>query len=386
MAIYKYIDEKTGKTRYWLKGYVGIDPMTGKEKRVNRKGFTSEKQAELTLARLQLGLEEVKVKSLKLEDVYNDWLLSYEDDVKDSTLLKTKTLFRIHIMPFFGELYIDKIQTKHIQDWIDSKRKGLNCKPYKNYRVLHRYLSSIFDYAKGLKYVNDNPCNYTVLPKRDKKRTKRNNKIDIIWTKDELKSFLSFVEEELPFMWYVFFRLLAYTGMRRGEILALEWSDLDIKGKSLSITKSRKRIENKGTGTSKSVEVTGDTKTGNERVISLDETTLTLLKKWQLMQLKVYGRKNIIFNNTLGDYIILSTPIKRLNRIIKKHNLREIDIHRFRHIHTTMLILANPNEGSITSIMDRLGHADVETTLNIYAHIYKEQKIDVLENYIEYLG
>lgn len=165
--------------------------------------------------------------------------------------------------------------------------------------------------------------------------------------------------------------------MRRGEILALEWSDLDIKGKSLSISKSLKRTENG--------EVVGDTKTGQSRIISLDHETIRVLIFWRQLQLRIQGSQKIMFTNTTGGYMLLNHPLKTLNRIIDKHKLRPIDIHRFRHIHTTMLILSNPEENSIGAVKDRLGHADVTTTLNLYNHILKEQKVDILDKYIEYV-
>lgn len=369
MAIHSYIDEKTRKTRYWLKAYVGLDPLTGKEIRVNRKGYPSRKAAELELARLRLGISQVSTKRPKLGAVIEEWKAVYINTVKPSTYHSTESLLRVHIEPVMGDFFIDKIKVIHVQDWINKNAPNLV-----KYKEVIRYLSRIFDFAMSRNYCNLNPCKDVSFPKMIEKKKK---KVDIIWTKEELKYFLEIVRDNYPMKWYAFFRLLAYTGMRRGEILALNWNDLDIKGKTLSISKSLKRTT-KG-------EVIGDTKTGESRTITLDTQTIRALIFWRQLQLRAQGRQEIMFTNTKGDYMLLNHPLKTLNSIIKKYNLKPIDIHRFRHIHTTMLILSNPEENSIGAVKDRLGHADIKTTLNIYNHVLEEQKIELLDNYLDYV-
>lgn len=368
MAIKSYID-KDGKKKYKFNAYLGIDPLTGKEKRTNRKGFKSEAEAKRVLARLMAGVEDVKKSVPSFEDVYMDWLEIYEDTVKASTFVRTSDAFRVHILPNFGKYLIDKITVKHCQDWVNLKAKEIV-----KYKEYSRYLKKVFAFAISRGYRKDNPCDNLIYPKMIAKKSKE---IDVIWTKEELNSFLDIVEKEKTIKWYAFFRLLAFSGMRRGEILALEWKDIDFTSKTLAISKSRKRT-NLG-------EVTGDTKTGITRSITLDSETLKILLSWKKEQLKFLGRQKIIFTNSTGGYMLLNHPLKTLNAVIEKHKLRPIDIHRFRHIHTTMLILSNKSENSLGAIMERLGHTDIKTTMNIYNHIMKEEKEEVLNNYIEYL-
>ena len=369
MAIKSYIDSD-GKKKYKFNAYLGIDPLTGKEKRTNRKGFKSEAEAKRVLARIMAGTEILNTKEPSFKEVYKDWIEIYKNTVKESTLKRTEDIFKVHILPNFGEFLIDKITVKHCQDWVNYKAKEIV--KYKEYTS---YLKKIFSFSISRNYRNDNPCDNLIFPKMIAKRSKV---IDVIWTKEELNSFLDIVEKEKNIKWFAFFRLLAYTGMRRGEILALNWSDLDFKGKCLTISKSRKRTANG--------EVTGDTKTGFTRVISIDNETLRILNNWRIYQLKLEGRQPIMFTNTKCDYMLLNHPLKVLQSIINKHDLRAIDIHRFRHIHTSMLILSNKNEGSLGAIMERLGHTDIKTTMNIYNHIVKEEKEEVLTNYLEYLN
>ncbi|MDO4778498.1 MAG: site-specific integrase [Tissierellia bacterium] len=368
MAIKSYID-KDGKKKYKFNVYLGIDPLTGKKKYTNRKGFTSEKQAKIEISKLQLGLQEINKKQPTFKIVYRDWFEIYKDTVKASTLARTEDAFRVHIIPTFGEFLIDKVTIKHCQDWVNKKAKEIV-----KYKEYSNYLKKVFSFAISRGYRQHNPCDHLIYPKMIAKRSKD---INIIWTKDELKAFLDLVKKEKTLKWYAFFRLLAYTGIRRGEILALEWSDLDFKNKVLTISKSRKRTA-KG-------EVTGDTKTGSVRDVAIDAETLKILLEWRKKQLQIQGIQKIIFTNSKKTYILLNHPLKVLNSIIEKHNLRPIDIHRFRHIHTTMMILSNKSENSLGAIMERLGHTDIKTTMNIYNHIMDEEKEEILNNYLEYL-
>lgn len=317
-----------------------------------------------------------------INEIYEEWLPVYSTTVKQSTLHKTETLFRLHILPYFGDYIIDKMQTKHIDPWIAKYSKT-----HVNFKSYHNYLRDLINFAKPRYNLSDNPCDYTRFPTQGVKKVK---KVEAIWVKNQLKEFLEYIKNNESKKWYAFFRLLAYSGMRRGEILALEWSDLDFKNKTLSISKSRKRVGTKNLkdykGSAKSIEVTGNTKTGDDRVITLDVETMKILQEWKVEQSKFYGINKIMFTNSKNDYIIDSTPLKILNRSIKDLNLPKINIHRFRHIHTTMIILANKNRNSLPAIMDRLGHSDITTTINIYNHIMGEEKVDIVTNYIEYLG
>lgn len=97
---------------------------------------------------------------------------------------------------------------------------------------------------------------------------------------------------------------------------------------------------------SRSGEATGTTKTGRARTISIDDETLRIMQEWKKLQFRILGRTDIIFTNPDGNYLYSITPPEMLNSIIKKHNLKRINIHRFRHIHASMLILSNSNKVS----------------------------------------
>src|SRR5699024_193643 len=99
---------------------------------------------------------------------------------------------------------------------------------------------------------------------------------DKYYTKDELKQFLGFIKDDT--MYYAIFRLLAFTGIRKGELMALQWSDIDYKANTLSINKTVTYGE-------KSHQIIGPTKTqASNRIIKLDKTTLSVIQKWRIEQ------------------------------------------------------------------------------------------------------
>ena len=115
MKIKKY--EKNGQTLYKFQAYAGLDPATGKQKGITRRGFTSETEAEEAYFRFRLNLEDnsKNEKKYTFQEVYDLWIEEYKNTVKESTLQKTMTLFRCHILPYYGKMYIDMIKITHCQ-------------------------------------------------------------------------------------------------------------------------------------------------------------------------------------------------------------------------------------------------------------------------------
>jgi integrase len=187
-------------------------------------------------------------------------------------------------------------------------------------------------------------------------------------------------------------RLLAFTGARKGEVLALHWSDIDFGNRT--ITFKRTLIETKG----KQLLQTSKTAT-SRRVISVDEGTLEILKKWRIEQIKAYEDLSIeiatddlqpIFTRYSHEeskmkFIRLANPNDRLASFFKRHTEFEpITIHGLRHTHASLLFEAG---ASIKDVQARLGHSDIQTTMNIYTHVTnaaKEKVAHLFENYMDF--
>ena len=217
----------------------------------------------LTIARVRLNLEEKKTKSFTYREIYDEWLKKYEDTVKPSTLHKTKRLFKNHILPAFGHFKLEEVKHLTVQkimnDWSVKFVRA---------RMMMNYAGLVFDYAMRMQLITYNPTKLIKKPQKKESKQREN-----FYNRKQLKIFIDTAKELPNQRAYIFFRLLAFTGMRKGELLALEWSDIDFKKRTVTINKSVARDSNGlYIGNTK-------TKAGN-RIITLDNTTVDVLKQY----------------------------------------------------------------------------------------------------------
>ena len=192
------------------------------------------------------------------------------------------------------------------------------------------------------------------------------------------------MEKEAELKKLAFFRLLAFTGARKSEILALNWEDVDFSSKRLNIYKTL-AIGEKGV-----IVNTPKTKT-SKRIISLDERTLDILKAWRKEQRKVYfalgfntsHKAQPVFTNQYNRHIRPSSVIYWMRSIAKKYQVREIKIHEFRHTHCSLLFESG---ATVLEVKERLGHANIEITMNIYAHVTKKQEEETADRFAKFMN
>lgn len=205
-----------------------------------------------------------------------------------------------------------------------------------------------------------------------KPRQKRIYKEDNHYTKEELKTFLAYSKKE-KFHVYVLFRLLAYSGMRIGELLALKVSDIDFDTSQISITKTISRTADSRFELHKPKTTAGD------RIISVDSDTINLVSTLT----KDKKREDFIFSfNGFRPYSY-RTVTDWKNKITKKAKLKKISLHGFRHTYTSLLFESGAN---IKEIQEQLGHSRVEMTLNVYTHINKYKKNNTGLKFNDYIN
>lgn len=375
MATFKQYTKANGKSYWMFSVYAGLDN-AGKQRNVTRRGFKTQKEAELGLARFQLGLEqpkkEVKKESQTFSEVYDLWLEEYESLVKPSTLLSTEQIFKHHIIPSFGELKIDEVTPLDCQKILRSWSKFVKANTFMN------YASSVFDFAIRMQLITSNPAKVI----RKKKRVKKVYEDEQLnfYDKDELKEFIKTLErfKSQPKI-YNFFRLLAFTGIRKGEILALTWSDIDFSRKTLSINKAVAR-------TATGLKIQTPKTVSSNRLISLDDKTLKGLKSFK-------GDKKsdeLIFPSENSGILSTAKPRKWLLMIQdeldrgRKKPMKRITTHGFRHTHASLLFESG---ATIKDVQMRLGHSDIKTTMDVYTHVSKharEQLAERFNNFVDF--
>ena len=382
MAQIKKYTKKDGSKAYMFNLYLGTDPVTGKQRRTTRRGFRTMAEAKTALSRLELevmenGLPTSKRKIMTFEEVYKLWFEQHKATVKESSAYIHNTIIKVQVLPYFGTLRVDKIDTAYCQKQVNRIFKTL-----KNYNSAINLIRRIFDYAKVMKQIKTNPMNDVIIPKKRKTLDDTDKPVNF-YTKEQLRTFLETLKEHAPYQMYVAFRVMAFTGMRKGELAALKWSDVDFENGTISINKTV-AFNNAGKfhiqtpKTRKSI-----------RTISIDDTTLNALKTWknELRKELFKQGQNIdkgdgfIFHTQKGNFIIKYID-KFLPSFLKKYNLPPIKPHGFRHTHASLLFESG---ASIKEVQDRLGHENIKTTMDIYTHVTKSARKKTAEKFAKYI-
>lgn len=245
--------------------------------------------------------------------------------------------------------------------------------------------NQVFKYAVKMDIISKNPMEHVTVPKQQRElfNDENENHQRNYWTKEEVKKFLSITKNEISFRDHVLFHLLIYTGARKGELLAINWDGIDFDAGSIRLWKTLFQTNGQH------LFQTPKTKE-SKRLISLDTQTLALLKKWHINQKEeglaqgtVNSGNNIVFTRDDGTPLRLAYLNEKLKILIKKHDLHEITIHGLRHTHASLLFEAG---ASIKEVQERLGHTDIQMTMNIYTHVtntLKEQTAAKFQRFIE---
>lgn len=348
MAIQKYTNSRG--TFYHASTYIVVD---GVEKRPHKRGFKTKLEAQKWIDSVRVNGFDKPTHKLTYEDVYNEWIESYKLTVRPSTFNKTDGMFKHHILPALGHKKITDIKRVHCQSFIN-KLSEIVARPDK---VLI-YLKKVFVYAIQEEYINKNPCDNLLVPRKKKSTEKGKTHL----TAQELNTLLELCKSDNRPHIYPLFRLLSYTGMRRQEVLPLMWNDIDFEKGTLSINKAITRDYD-------NTYYIGETKNeSSNRIISLDDETLNIMREWKI---KNHYKTGLVFPNSNGTLMSNSYINKTLQALCKRAEIEPISSHRLRHTHCTILIEAGVN---IKDVQERLGHSDIETTLKIYAHANNNKK------------
>ena len=370
---------KNGETRYLFQTYLGVDPLTGKERRTTRRGFKTIKEAKQAERNLLLNVEEYGLPSnnlnnLTFKEVASLWFESYQTTVKPTTAKNLKIKLDTIIKHYIHDLKIDKMTVVFCQKiTIDLSKQYIL---YQNYLSI---INRVLKYAVSMDILKSNPLDKVIRPKSKQPQKKDNH-----YTKEELSEFLKFAKEYSD-AFHVFYHTIAYTGLRRGEALALKWKEIDLDNKTITVNHTAVLLDGK--------QVLQSPKTkASKRIIQIDDNTIKILKSWRLQQKKDFLKagkvylhdENFVFTNHAQEWTRLKTINNALKYFYNHHpELKEITVHGFRHTHASLLFEAGVEAKAIS---DRLGHTNIQTTLNLYTHLNDTQRINTVNQFMDFMA
>ncbi|MBA9087511.1 integrase [Fontibacillus solani] len=344
MPVYK--DEKRGT---WYAKFNYTD-WTGENKQKLKRGFKTQREAKA------YERDFMERSQASPDMTFGNLVQLYMEDcksrLKPTTYAGKEFLITTKLLPYFENTPINKIEPSSIRRWQNELISHENNYSQTYLKTVHNQASAIFNFA----------CKYYKLPSNPARicgaMGKKNADSMSFWTTDEFKKFIPAVSDK-PISKAIF-ELLFWTGMRSGEMLALTLNDFDFENKTVSINKNYARHEG--------ADLILKPKTPkSKRIITIPEFVCTLIKHY-VGQLYDYEPNERLF------------PVSKhylqheMRRGAKKAAVKLIRVHDLRHSHASLLIELG---FSPLLISERLGHENIETTLQTYSHLYPNKHDEV---------
>ena len=385
--------EKRGKNSYRLIVHEGYD-LNGKPLRHTKTVHGTKKDAEVELAKfvteVQNGLV-VDGKSLTFSEFTEIWKRDYgSKELAPSTYKRYCRILETRLLPYFGHFYINKLKPTDIMRFYDLlnndtqiiRKKNNNGKktlrPLSGKTILehHRLLRAMLHKAVYWQLIVANPVERVQPPKAKKPKRRY---YDDEQTKVLLENLETLSEDQIKYK--VAIILTVFTGVRLGELMGLEWTDIDFKNGIVNINRASQYLADKGV-------FTKVPKTESSiREVAIPDFVISLLdeyKLWYEDQKSLYGElwtnSNRLFVQNDGKPMHPSTISKWFVKYIEQIGLPVINFHGLRHTNATLLISQNID---VAVVAARLGHAQITTTFNFYVHpiiSHNRKAGNVLEN------
>lgn len=370
--------EKRGKNSYRLSCLAGYN-LQGKPIKKTKTVHGTKKEAEIELAKFVADVQNGMVtegKSLKFSEFTEIWKRDYgSKELAPSTYKRYCRMLETRLLPYFGRFYVNKIKPTDIMQFYDLLgrdtqlvRKKDNdgtktLKPLSGKTILehHRLLRAMLHKAVYWQVIVSNPAERVQPPKAKKPKRK-------YYDDDQCKILLENLEQldEEQIKYKTAIILTVFTGVRLGELMGLEWNDIDFRNGIVSINRSSQYLADTGV-------FTKVPKTESSiREVAIPDFVISLLEEYKLWyeeQKSLYGElwinSNRLFVQADGKPMHPSTISKWFVKFIGQIGLPVINFHGLRHTNATLLIAQNID---VAVVAARLGHAQITTTFNFYVH------------------
>jgi integrase len=344
-----------------------VDVVTGRRRQKSQTVRGTKRDAERVLREVLLSLERgsyVKPNKITLGELLRQWLRDYASmNTTERTQESYASIVGRHLIPGLGRISLVDLQAQNIQGYYakklsDGRADGKGGLSARSVVYHHRILSKALDYAVKMGLVVRNVAK-VVEPPRVGRVTMQT------LSPEEVSRFLDVARDT---DYYVYFATLLYTGLRRGELLALRWRNLELGSGTLSVVETAYRL---GNG---EYRVKEPKTAQSRRTVVLPPSLVELLKTYrfdqELLRIQLgisLSPDDFVFIRPNGSPMNPNAVTLAFRRIIKRAGLKGIRVHDLRHTHASLMLMAGIHPKVVS---ERLGHANIGITLDLYSHVF----------------
>ena len=366
--------------RYYAVVYEGIDPTTGKERRrwyaAGPRKIDAEKLVTDLVKRRNDGDYRAPDRLTVREYLIDRWLPAQKSQLKESTFHSYERNLAVHVLPTLGDVPLAKLGAGDLDALYarlleSGRRHGMGRGPGlspASVRYVHRVLRKALGDAVRKGILVRNPASLADPPKRGV--TVNRGREMQVWSGPQLQAFLAALDGERLAPAFV---LSAHTGMRRGEVAGLRWSDVDLAAKLIHVRQAAVVVNY-------ALRIT-DVKTSHGmRTIDVNDDVVRALTTWRRKQAEEklllgadYDERDLVFARADGTPTHPEVLTRTFDRIITRTKLPRIRLHDVRHTHASLLLKAGV---PVKVVSERLGHATASFTLDVYSWVLPGMQAD----------
>jgi integrase len=335
------------------------DPVTKKRQQYHESIKGTKKDAEKRMAELIHQLDKgtfARPGKLTVADFLEAWLQDYcKANLAPNTTETYEFFIRKHIIPVIGQIALSSLRPEHLQRlYSDKLNGGLGSR---SVRYIHGTMHKALKSAVKLGMISRNPADSVEAPKAEHREMK-------IMSESDIHLFLEYARST-PY--YALFYLALFTGMRRSELLALRWSDIDLLLGQISVNHTLHRLDNK------EIIIRQPKTAKGKRTIALSPSTIAVLREHRTQQEELkkslgvtLAEDDFVFCQMDGTPLFPDSITQAWRRLAHRTGLKGIRLHDARHTHASLML----KQGIHPKIVqERLGHASIQITLDTYSHV-----------------
>lgn len=304
-------------------------------------------------------LEKYKLNELKIT-TYQSYLITYRKHIQDSSV---------------GRKKIDKVKPLDLQNFYNQKiKEGYNSKTV---RIINVIINGALEMAYRQRLILENPNRFTTIPKKVKYEA-------TVLSEDEVKRIITETREEALYPIVV---TTLGTGMRKGEVMALRWQDIDFEGKKIYIRRNLCRVEEPELDAKGHRRVTYEllepkNKKSMRVIPMLEEVYFALMEQKRRQDIEkeqyieIYEDRGFVFANPIGNYLPQRSFMDDYYDFLQKYGIKKVRFHDLRHTFASLLI---ESDVSMKVVQELLGHSTITTSMDIYTHVSQKKKVQEIK-------